>query len=266
MTEFHALIPARLASTRLPEKPLADIAGKPMVVRVAERAALSGAASVVVACDHERIAHAVMQHGFKAVMTRPDCANGTERLAEAAAALGLAHDAIVVNVQGDEPLIDPAVIRACAQALSDDASCAIATAAHRIESAEEFFSTNVVKVVCSANKRALYFSRAPVPWARDAFSNINAFAANRTALPKDFHALRHVGLYAYRVSFLRDYATLKPTPAELAESLEQLRALEYGYGITVLELAAALAPGVDSAEDLERVRAIYSSHDYLKNQ
>jgi 3-deoxy-manno-octulosonate cytidylyltransferase (CMP-KDO synthetase) len=248
MTDFHAIIPARLASTRLPEKPLADIAGKPMVVRVAERAALSGAASVVVACDDERIAAAVTQHGFKAVMTRVDCANGTERLAEAAAALGLSAEEIVVNVQGDEPLIDPAVIRACAQALSDDATCAIATAAHRIDSAEEFFSANVVKVICSTSKRALYFSRAPVPWARD------AFATNRNALPPDFHALRHIGLYAYRVSFLRDYASLKPTPAELAESLEQLRALEHGYGITVLELAEALAPGVDTAQDLERVR------------
>jgi 3-deoxy-manno-octulosonate cytidylyltransferase (CMP-KDO synthetase) len=251
MTVFHAIIPARMASTRLPEKPLADIAGKPMVVRVAERAALSGAASVVVACDDERIAAAVAQHGFKAVMTRVDCANGTERLAEAAAALGLSAHEIVVNVQGDEPLIDPAVIRACAQALSDDATCAIATAAHRIDSAEEFFNANVVKVVCSANKRALYFSRAPIPWARD------AFATNRNALPADFHALRHVGLYAYRVSFLRDYATLKPTPAELAESLEQLRALEHGYGITVLELTEALAPGVDTTQDLERVRHLY---------
>jgi 3-deoxy-manno-octulosonate cytidylyltransferase (CMP-KDO synthetase) len=221
---------------------------------VAERAALSGAASVVVACDDERIAAAVAQHGFKAVMTRVDCANGTERLAEAAAALGLSAEEIVVNVQGDEPLIDPAVIRACAQALSADATCAIATAAHRIDSAEEFFNANVVKVICSTNKRALYFSRAPVPWARDAFTNINAFATSRDALPKNFHALRHVGLYAYRVSFLRDYASLKPTPAELAESLEQLRALEHGYGITVLELAEALAPGVDTAQDLERVR------------
>jgi 3-deoxy-manno-octulosonate cytidylyltransferase (CMP-KDO synthetase) len=260
---FHAIIPARLASTRLPEKPLADIAGKPMVVRVAERAAASGAASVTVACDHERIASAVKQHGFHAVMTRVDCANGTERLAEAAATLKLEPEDIVVNVQGDEPLIDPRVIAACAQALANDAGAAIATAAHRITDAAEFFNPNVVKLLCNAKQRALYFSRAPIPWARDAFANINAFATSKDYLPASLHALRHIGLYAYRVNFLADYVKLAPTPAELAESLEQLRALEHGYAITVLELAAALAPGVDTAEDLSRVRALYSLQDQL---
>jgi 3-deoxy-manno-octulosonate cytidylyltransferase (CMP-KDO synthetase) len=186
-------------------------------------------------------------------MTRPECANGTERLAEAAAKLGLAREAIIVNVQGDEPLIDPTVIAACAQALARDASAAIATAAHRITSAEEFFNPNVVKVLCDTQQRALYFSRAPIPWARD------AFAHSRETLPPDFNALRHIGLYAYRASFLADYASLAPTPAELAESLEQLRALERGYHITVLELPSALAPGVDTAEDLARIRALFSS-------
>lgn len=251
-TSFHVIIPARLASTRLPEKPLADIAGKPMIVRVAERAAQSGAASVTVACDHARIADTVKAQGYQAVMTSEHCANGTERLAEAAAKLGLKAHEIIVNVQGDEPLIDPQVIANCAKALALDAEASIATAAHHITSAEEFFSPNVVKVVCNARQRALYFSRAPIPWSRDAFAN------DRTQLPASLNALRHVGLYAYRASFLTDYAKLAATPCEQQESLEQLRALELGYTIVVMQLAGALAPGVDTADDLELVRALYS--------
>jgi 3-deoxy-manno-octulosonate cytidylyltransferase (CMP-KDO synthetase) len=255
--EFIAIIPARLASTRLPNKPLADIAGKPMVVRVAERAAQSAAARVVVACDHASIASAVRAHGFEALMTREDCANGTERLAEAAAQLSLGDDALVVNVQGDEPLIDPLAINACAEALACQPDCAIATAAHQISSADEFFSPNVVKVTTTVpnllgSRRALAFSRAPLPWARD------AFAAHPNVLPAGFVALRHVGLYAYRASFLRAYASLAATPCEQAEALEQLRALEHGYGIAVTLLARAPAAGVDTAADLERVRTIFA--------
>jgi 3-deoxy-manno-octulosonate cytidylyltransferase (CMP-KDO synthetase) len=254
VSPFHVIIPARLASTRLPEKPLADIAGKPMVVRVAQRAAASGAVSVTVACDDERIASAVREHGFHAVMTSPLCVNGTERLAEAAAALHLPAEAIVVNVQGDEPLIDPHVIADCAQALAKDEGAAIATAAHRITEAAEFFNPNVVKLVCTVNQRALYFSRAPIPWARD------EFAQTKDRLPVTLHALRHIGLYAYRVSFLSAYGRLLPTRAETAEALEQLRALEHGYAITVLELPAALAPGVDTPADLEVVRALFNKY------
>jgi 3-deoxy-manno-octulosonate cytidylyltransferase (CMP-KDO synthetase) len=250
---FVAIIPARMASTRLPRKPLADIAGKPMVVRVAERAAQSAAARVVVACDDTEIFDAAKQHGIEAVMTRVDCANGTERLAEACSRLALADDDIVVNVQGDEPLIAPHTIDACARTLSNAGDCEIATAAHAITEAAEFFNPNVVKVVCNAQQEALYFSRAPMPWARD------AFAQSRDTLPATLPALRHVGLYAYRVRFLKRYATLAPTPCEQAESLEQLRALEHGVRIAVLRLDAAPAPGVDTPEDLHRVRALFAA-------
>ena len=256
--DFIAIIPARLASTRLPNKPLADIAGKPMVVRVAERAMQSAAARVVVACDDERIAAVVRAHGFEALLTRVDCANGTERLAEAAAALKLADSDIVVNVQGDEPLIDPATINACAAALAAAPNCVIATAAHPIHSAAEFFSPHVVKLTLTVPDahggcRALTFSRAPLPWARD------AFIQTQTSLPSGHPALRHVGLYAYRAGFLHAYASLAPTPCEQAEALEQLRALEHGYSIAVITLANAPAAGVDTPEDLARVRTIFAA-------
>lgn len=251
--EFHAVIPARHASTRLPGKPLLDIAGKPMVVHVAERARESGAASVVVATDHAEIAAAVHAHGFEAIMTRVDHASGTDRIAEVAAAKGWAASAIVVNVQGDEPLIDPALIRATAEDLVRHPEAAIATACHAIADKGEMFNPNVVKVVTDHRGHALYFSRAPIPWARD------AFAAGTDALPAGLPVARHIGIYAYRVEFLHAYAGLQPAPIEQFEALEQLRALWHGYKISVVATAHAPAAGVDTADDLRRVREVFSA-------
>ena len=242
------VIPARHASTRLPGKPLLDIAGKPMIVRVAEAALDCRHEGVWIATDHEDIRAVVEAHGYEVVMTRADHPSGTDRIAEVAERLGWLDDEIVVNVQGDEPLIDPALIDAVAAALRDDSGAAIATAAHAIHDAADFFNPNVVKVVCDAAGRALYFSRAPMPWARD------AFAASRESLPADLGALRHIGLYAYRVGFLRRYGRLAPAPLERSEALEQLRALWHGFPIRVVTCAAAPAAGVDTPEDLERVR------------
>lgn len=248
---FVALIPARLKSTRLPDKPLADIHGKPMIVRVAERAILSGAKRAVVAADDQRILDAVLAHGFEAVMTRPDHNSGTERLAEAADILGLADDEIVVNVQGDEPLIDPKLVDAVAAKLASDAGLVMSTAAHPIESAADFFNPNVVKVVLDKTGRAMYFSRAPMPWARD------AFAADKTTLPANLGALRHVGIYGYRAGFLRAYRDLAVSPIEGIEALEQLRVLWHGHAIGVFVTDHAPAAGVDTPEDLARVRAVF---------
>ncbi len=250
MTRFVVIVPARLASTRLPRKPLADIGGVPMVVRVARAAAASGAERVAVAADSPEIVDACSAHGVEALLTRADHASGTDRLAEAVEHLGLADDALVVNVQGDEPLMPAAVVRRVAEALAQRTDCAIATACHPLHDAAEFFSPNVVKVVTDANGRALYFSRAPIPWSRD------AFAAGRDRLPPGLPARRHVGLYAYRAGFLRRFPQLPPAPLEQHESLEQLRALAHGFGIAVIELPEALPPGVDTPEDLERVRAL----------
>ena len=249
---FIAVIPARFASTRLHGKPLADIAGKPMVVRVAEQAAKSGAQQVVIATDHAEVKRVAEQHGCHALMTRIDHAQGTDRIAEVVELLKLKDDAIIVNVQGDEPLIDPALIRAVAFALVANADAAMATAAHPILDAPEFFNPNVVKVVCDANGFAHYFSRAPIPFARD------AFALKKDALPTHFPALRHIGIYAYRAGFLKRYASLPPAPAEQFESLEQLRALYHGYRIAVSVWPGALTAGVDTPEDLEKVRARFT--------
>ena len=248
---FTVLIPARYASTRLPGKPLADIAGKPMVVRVAERAKESGASRVAVATDDERVVLAVREHGFDALMTRPDHATGTDRLAEAAAQLGLPPEAIVVNVQGDEPLLEPALIRRMATLLMKHGDASIATACHAIDDPAEAFNPNVVKVVRDVHGYALYFSRATIPWARD------AFAQNLAALPPNLPIYRHYGLYAYRVAFLSRYPTLAPAPVERFEALEQLRALWHGHRIVVDVTDGTPAPGVDTPDDLERVRAIY---------
>ena len=252
MANFIIVIPARFASTRLPGKPLADIAGKPMVVRVAEQAKKSGAERVVIATDHADVKAAAERHGYFALMTRADHAQGTDRIAEVVAQLQLSDDAIVVNVQGDEPLIDPALIAKVAETLATKSEAAIATAAHIITDADEFFSPNAVKVVCDADGYAHYFSRAPIPYARD------AFAVSKTALPIDFPALRHIGIYAYRASFPKRYAALPPSPGEQLESLEQLRALYHGFRIAVHVWNGALAPGVDTPGDLERVRGIFN--------
>ena len=245
--QFTVLIPARLASTRLPDKPLADIGGKPMVVRVAERARLSAAARVVVAADSERIADACRAHGVEVVLTRADHPSGSDRLAEACSKLGLDGDDAVVNVQGDEPLIDPALIDAVARLLDERPQASMSTAAHPIASVEEFTSTNVVKVVLQADGIALYFSRAPLPWWRD--GNANGISA----LPQP-RPLRHIGIYGYRAGFLRQFPALPPAPIESCEALEQLRALWHGHRIAVHVTESDPGAGVDTLQDLERVR------------
>ena len=253
---FVALIPARMASTRLPDKPLADIDGEPMVLHVARRARDSGARLVAVATDSERVRDAVEAGGVAARMSRADHPSGTDRLAEAADLLGLADDEIVVNVQGDEPQIPPALVASVAALLHASPDCAIATAAHAVGDADDWMSPNVVKVVLDASGRAMYFSRAPIPFARD------ALAGFPRRLPLELPAalagtiLRHVGLYAYRVSFLRAYRALAPSPLESIEALEQLRALWHGHRIAVHTTAQAPGPGVDTPQDLERVRQL----------
>src|SRR5437870_2860754 len=227
--------------------------GKPMVVRGAWRARASGADRVVVATDDERIRTAASQHGIEAVLTRADHPTGTDRLAKVATKLKLEDKAIVVNVQGDEPLLEPALIREVAEELRAHADAAIATACHPIDDPEEAFNPNVVKVVLDHAGYALYFSRATIPWARD------AFAADRERLPDGLPLYRHYGLYAYRAGFLRGYPAMPPAPIERFEALEQLRALWHGHRIIVLVTAGTPAPGVDTEEDLQRVRALYAT-------
>lgn len=248
---FTVLIPARLASTRLPDKPLADIAGAPMVVRVAQRAMQSGAARVVVAADSERIAQACRNHGVEVVLTRADHPSGSDRLAEACTRLGLDGDDVVVNVQGDEPLIDPRLIDAVATLLVQRPQASMSTAAHAIDRLEEFTNPNVVKVVLQADGLALYFSRAPIPWWRD------GFGGGVAALPEP-RPLRHVGIYGYRAGFLRAFPALPQAPVEACEALEQLRALWHGHRIAVHVAEAAPGPGVDTPQDLERVRQLFA--------
>lgn len=250
-TAFRVLIPARLASTRLPNKPLADIAGLPMIVRVAERAALSQASQVVVAADDAAILGACAAHGVQAVMTRADHPSGSDRLAEACELLGWDTDELVVNVQGDEPLIDPALIDACAELLGEQPDCVMSTVAHPLETLEDFANPNVVKVVLDAAGRALYFSRACIPWWRD------GSAPGQPRLPEPA-PLRHVGLYGYRVGFLRRFPLLSPAPLERTEALEQLRVLWHGERIAVHVSAAAGGAGVDTPEDLARVRTAFA--------
>jgi 3-deoxy-manno-octulosonate cytidylyltransferase (CMP-KDO synthetase) len=252
---FSVIIPARLASTRLPNKPLADIAGLPMVVRVAQRAAQSRAQTVLVAADDAAIVAACARHGVRALLTRTDHASGSDRLAEACLQLGLDGDEIVVNVQGDEPLIDPALIDACAALLDAHPDCAVGTAAHAIESVADYLNPNVVKVVLDAAGRALMFSRAPLPWWRD--GPLDA-AQRLTALPAP-PPLRHVGLYAYRAAFLRRFPTLAMAPLERIEALEQLRVLWHGERIAVHVSGQAPGAGVDTPEDLERVRRLFGA-------
>jgi len=249
---FTVLIPARLASTRLPDKPLADIAGLPMVVRVALQAAKSGASRVVVATDTDAIAQACQAHGIASVMTDANHPSGSDRLAQACSLLGLAADEIVVNVQGDEPLIDPALIGAVAGLLGSHPQASMSTAAHAIADVAEFTNPNVVKVVTDAQGLALYFSRAPIAWWRD------GFAGGIRELPQP-RPLRHIGIYGYRVSFLQAFPALAQPPIETAEALEQLRALWHGHRIAVHVADRAPGAGVDTPEDLARVRALFAS-------
>lgn len=249
---FTVLIPARMASSRLPDKPLADIAGLPMVVRVAARARQSGALRTVVACDDKRIAAACQQHGVEAVMTRVDHASGSDRLAEACTLLGLDGPDVVVNVQGDEPLIDPALVSRVAALLAERPDCVMSTAAHPLADVAELLNPNVVKVVLDAAGRALYFSRAAIPWWRDGHAN------GVTQLPTPA-PLRHLGLYAYRAGFLRSFPALPAAPLEQCEALEQLRVLWHGERIAVHVAPHGPGPGVDTPEDLARVRALFAA-------
>jgi 3-deoxy-manno-octulosonate cytidylyltransferase (CMP-KDO synthetase) len=255
---FIVLIPARMASTRLPNKPLADLGGVPMVVRVAQRALQSGAAAgapavrVVVAGDSAQIVSACEAHGIQAVLTRADHPSGSDRLAEACELLGLQDDDIVVNVQGDEPLIEPSLIDAVAELLQQRPEAAMSTAAHAIDTLADYVNPNVVKVVLDRQGLALYFSRAPIPWWRD------GAAQGITRLPP-LAPLRHIGIYGYRARFLRGFPKLTPAPIEDAEALEQLRALWHGYRIAVHVTPHAPGPGIDTPQDLERVRRLFSN-------
>ena len=245
---FCVLIPARMASSRLPDKPLADIAGLPMVVRVAQRAKLSSASRVVVAADDARIMAACQAHHIDAVLTRTDHPSGSDRLAEACDLLGLPDSDVVVNVQGDEPLIDPASIDAAAQLLQARSDCSMSTLAHAIDNLDDFTNPNVVKVVLDARNTALYFSRAPIAWWRD---------GGITALPSPA-PLRHVGLYGYRVGFLREFPKLAQAPIEITEALEQLRAMWHGHRIAVHVTEHSPGIGIDTPEDLARIRSLLS--------
>jgi 3-deoxy-manno-octulosonate cytidylyltransferase (CMP-KDO synthetase) len=249
---FTVLIPARLASTRLPDKPLADIAGLPMVVRVAQRvqSGLPAGARVVVAADHADILQACRNHGVAAVLTRTDHASGSDRLAQACDLLALDDAEIVVNVQGDEPLIDPSLAGAVARLLEQCPHTAMGTAAHALHDARDFHNPNVVKVVVDASGHAMYFSRAPIPCWRDG-TDLRA--------PAELSALRHIGIYSYRAAFLRRFPLLHAAPHEQAEALEQLRALWHGYRIAVHISDTAPQGGIDTPEDLARVRAFFAS-------
>jgi len=250
---FHVLIPARLGSTRLPRKPLADLGGAPMVVRVAQRALASQALSVTVAADDPAIVQACQRHGIEALLTRPDHASGSDRLAEACTLLGWPDQALVVNLQGDEPLMAPELLQAVAQQLQQRPDCVMSTAAHPLHHEAEFLNPNVVKVVLDAQGRALYFSRAPIPHWRD------RPAAPSADFPPQPPMLRHIGVYGYRVGFLRRFPLLQAAPLEQCEALEQLRVLWHGERIAVHVTQQAPGPGVDTPADLERVRALWDA-------
>ncbi len=254
---FKVVIPARFASTRLPGKPLLDIAGRPMVLHVVERALESGADEVWVATDHQGIADAVRAGGYQVCMTSPDHPSGTDRIAEVASQRGWGDDEIVVNVQGDEPLIEPSLIREVAQHLHDHPGAVISTACHAIQDCADLFNPNIVKVVTDREGQALYFSRAPIPWARDAWPTTSLLTPH-PSLPEGLPAYRHIGIYAYRTSFLKIYHLLQPAAIEQFEALEQLRALWHGYRIVVAMVGQAPVAGVDTEEDLQRVRSILS--------
>ena len=242
--DFLVVIPARLGSTRLPRKPLADISGKPMVIRVAERAKQSLAQSVVVATDSPEIQAACDEHRIECLLTSENHPTGTDRIAEVAQLLKLPSNTLIVNVQGDEPLIPPELINQVANTLAEHEQCAISTVAVPITDPSEINNPNVVKVVLNRSGEALYFSRAPIPFVRDAQSN------------HKIEHLRHLGIYAYRAEFLQAYSRLEAAPPEQAEALEQLRALWNGYRIAVHTASEAPPAGVDTPEDLERVRQL----------
>ncbi len=252
--DYVVIIPARMASSRLPDKPLADIAGLPMVVRVAQRAAQSSARRVVVAADDARVVQACRDHDIEVLLTRQDHVSGSDRLAEACEILKLPDDALVVNVQGDEPLIPPGLIDEVARVLAERPEASMGTAAHVIHELAEFTNPNVVKVVMDTRQMALYFSRAPIPWWRD--GQLADPAGGRFKALPDPAPLRHIGIYSYRAGFLRRFPKLPPAPVETLESLEQLRALWHGHRIAVHVTDAAPGPGVDTPADLERVRTV----------
>jgi 3-deoxy-manno-octulosonate cytidylyltransferase (CMP-KDO synthetase) len=243
---FKVVIPARYASARLPGKPLLDIAGKPMVIRVAEQASKSGATSVVIATDFEKIKQVAQANHIEAVMTRVDHLSGTDRIAEVAQMLNWNDDDIVVNVQGDEPLIDPQLIQEVALTLAHSRKAVMATACHAIHDEASMLNPNVVKVVMDANGNALYFSRSPIPYPRD------------DIYKQQIKAHRHIGIYAYRVGFLKQYAELSVSSIEQIENLEQLRVLHHGYKIAVTITDNAPAIGVDTQADLDYVRSIFA--------
>jgi len=253
VTDFVVVIPARYASTRLPAKALLDIAGKPMVVHVADRARDSGAQEVWIATDDERIVQAVQGHGHQVLMTDAGHASGTDRIAEVAARRGWQDSSIVVNVQGDEPRIAPQLIREVAQALEGDREAAMSTACHALHRQQDLFDPNVVKVVLDAKQHALYFSRATIPWARD------AFASSRDVIPEGLPVYRHIGIYGYRCAFLKRYATLAIPAIERFEALEQLRVLWHGSRIAVAITEHAPEAGVDTPADLEIVRRLFAA-------
>jgi 3-deoxy-manno-octulosonate cytidylyltransferase (CMP-KDO synthetase) len=244
---FKVVIPARYASTRLPGKPLLDIAGKPMVIRVVEQAEKSHADQIVIATDFEKIIQVAHSHQKQAVMTRMDHVSGTDRIAEVVEKMGWPDDAIVVNVQGDEPLIDPQLINEVAEHLAGNTEAAMATACHPIHDEATFLNPNVVKAVIDNNGNALYFSRAPIPYPRD------------EQYKQDIQAFRHIGIYAYRVGFLKQYAELSVTALEKIESLEQLRVLHHGFKIGVTVTQHAPASGVDTQVDLDYVRGLMTT-------
>jgi 3-deoxy-manno-octulosonate cytidylyltransferase (CMP-KDO synthetase) len=252
VSDFVVVIPARYASTRLPGKALLDVAGKPMVVHVAERARASGASEVWVATDDPRIADVVQDHGHQVMMTAAQHASGTDRIAEVASRCGWPDQAIVVNVQGDEPRIVPQLIQEVAQALASDPEAAMSTACHTLHRKEDLFDPNVVKVVLDARHHALYFSRATIPWARD------AFAREREVIPPGLPIYRHIGIYGYRCAFLKCYTSLEIPAIERFEALEQLRALWHGLRVAVAITEHAPEAGVDTPADLEVVRRLFA--------
>lgn len=250
---FSIVIPARYASTRLPGKPLLDIAGKPMIQHVYERAMASGAEQVIIATDDQRIKNAADDFGGDVCMTAESHRSGTERLAEVIESCNISDDQIIINLQGDEPLLPPRCLQQVATALDSDPQASVATLCTHIHSIDELFDPNAVKVVRDHQQHALYFTRAPIPWDRDHFSDQTQLTEQQLSVYR-----RHIGLYAYRAGFVKKYIELPVTELEKIESLEQLRVMWHGYKIVVLEADEVPGPGVDTVEDLDKVRKLIS--------